>query len=210
MNRTTRLIVLVTALMSVFAATSSTAGAVTWHNSGDTSFTATGGPTSISGNGKTLSCTSSDVTGTTGTSPFTGAVWTAAASGSAQFTGCSLAGATVAVTCTYTGNAATWAVGPPTVTNGNVGVFCTSTIGGALLCITEGSTAGSYTNPAGTTNGHGTLPASSSVTVTNGPGGSCALGNNSTVSITPMTLTLTAASGGSTTPHRGPIFTRTP
>jgi hypothetical protein len=209
MNRSTRLIVLATALMSLFAITASTAGAVTWHNSGDTSFTATGGPTTLSGTGVNIACTSSDVTGTTGTSPFVGAIWTAA-TGSAQFTGCTMAGVSATVTCNYSGTATSWGAGPPAVTSGSVDVFCTSIQGGNPVCVTEGQTAGTYHNPNGVTNGRGTLPASATVKATNGPGGACPLGNGDNMSLTAMTLTLTAASGGPSSPHQGPILTRTP
>jgi hypothetical protein len=211
MSRIMRVVVLVTALMSLFAVMSSAAGAVTWDNSGDTSFTATAGPGSLSGNGKTLSCTSGDGTGVMGAAPFTGSVWTNAAHGDVTFTGCSLAGTAYAVTCTY-GLNATGQTG--TVTAGTIDLAspngCTAKVGGVLACNIHGSNAGSYTNPTATVNGSLAIAASTtSITVSNGVG-TCPLGNGTNASLTAFTFAITAAAGGATTPHRGPVITRTP
>ena len=64
MSKIARLVVLVTALSSLFAMLSATAGAVTWHNTGGTAFHATGGPGSLSIGSATLACSGSTATGT--------------------------------------------------------------------------------------------------------------------------------------------------
>src|SRR5689334_10859893 len=64
MSRIMRVAVLVTALMSFFAVLSSTAGAVTWHNTGSTAYTATSGPMTLSVGANIFACTGSSDTGT--------------------------------------------------------------------------------------------------------------------------------------------------
>lgn len=208
MNRIVRLGVMTAALLSLFAVASSAAGAVTWHNSGDTAFTATSGPTTLTATGINLTCTNSAFTGTTGTAPFVGVVWTAA-SGTGAFTGCVANGVHATTSCTFKVTASTWTAGPPAVMGGSADVTCTSYVGGSLNCITQGATPGSYTNPSGTTMGAGIAPESNTLKMTNGAS-ACMLGNNVSATITATPLTITAASGGPSSPHTGPIVTRTP
>ena len=95
MSRILRVVVLTAALL---AATTASASAVTWHNSGDTSFTAAGGATTLHFGGVHMPCTGATVTGTTGTSPFTGTTWTAA-TGTLEYGHCTLAGQKFTVDC---------------------------------------------------------------------------------------------------------------
>ena len=206
MNRTIRVGVLLTALLSLFAIGASTASAVTWHNTGNTTFTATGGATTLSSTGVTIACTGADVAGTAPGGSVIAATWVA--SGTAQFTGCRMAGISATVTCDYSGTGTSWVAGPPGVTSGAVDIRCTSIQGGTPVCITEGQVAGTYTNPTGATRGIGNLPASNTVRVTNANGGNCPLGNGDAVTLTAGVYTITTGTGGSGT--AGPIVTRTP
>lgn len=208
MSRYVRLVVAAAALLSLFAIASSTAGAVTWHNSGDTTFTATSGPTTLTATGINLTCSGSSFSGKTGTSPFTGIVWTAA-SGTGAFTNCVALGIRATTSCTFAVTGTSWTAGPPAVMGGSADVTCTSYVGGSLNCITEGTTPGTYTNPTASTVGSGIAPESNSLKMTNGAS-ACMLGHNVQATITATPLTITAASGGPSAPHTGPIVTRTP
>ncbi|WP_445150862.1 hypothetical protein [Baekduia sp. Peel2402] len=207
MSRIVRLGVLTAALLSLFAVASSTAGAVTWHNTGDTAFTATSGPTTLTATGTNLTCSNSSWAGTVGAAPFVGVVWTAA-TGTGAFTNCVALGIKATTSCTFKVTGTTWTAGPPAVMGGNADVTCTSYVGGSLNCITEGSTPGTYTNPSGSTMGSGIAPVSNTLKMTNGAS-ACMLGHNVQATITATPLTITAASGGPSSPHAGPIVTRT-
>lgn len=195
MHRTARLAVLFAALLSLPALAASTAGAVTWHNSGSTTFTATSGPTTLSSTSATVGCTSTDVTGTV---PSLLVGLTLVATGNAQFTGCSLGGLAVTVHCSYTMTGTSWTAGK---TTGNADATCFTSQFGALLCITEGPIAGSYVNPPSV--GTATLNASSTLRSTNpGGGATCPLGNGDP-------LTLTANTAFTITSANSPSITRT-
>jgi hypothetical protein len=204
MCRIARLGVLVALMLSSLAAS---AGAVTWENSGDTTYTATGGVTTLGVTGTTLTCTTSTFVGTMGSSPFVGVTWVAS-TGTGAFTGCSVNGISATTSCTYKVTATSWTAGPPSVMSGGADVTCTSFVGGSLNCITQGTTAGTYTNPTGATMGAGVAPASATLKIYNGAS-SCMLGNNETATISSTPLTITSATGGPSSPHQGPIVTRT-
>src|SRR4051812_45341566 len=70
MSKIARFAVLVAALMSLFAVMSSAAGAVTWENAGNTSFTATAGAHTLAGTGIVLACAGATATGTAPDTPF--------------------------------------------------------------------------------------------------------------------------------------------
>ncbi|HET6505440.1 MAG TPA: hypothetical protein VFG42_01510 [Baekduia sp.] len=172
MSKFSRFVVLVTALASLFAVMSSTAGATTWTNTGATSFAATGpgGILAVTGSGGTnnLTCTGATATGTAA------AVFTTV-SGTVTFTPCSISGTATHVACTYTLTPLTFASG---VTTGSAAVTCTAKLAatGTPLCHIAGSTPGHYINPAGSTAGRLTVTASSSLVVTPETGtgsGSC-------------------------------------
>jgi hypothetical protein len=174
MSKFSRIVVLVTALASLFAVMSSTAGATTFTNTGGTSFHATGGPgtLAVTGSGGTnnLSCTASTGTGTVAAGTFT------SVTGSVTFNPCSLSGTATDVNCTYTLVPTVFNAGSPAVTNGTATVACTASLTtGTALCTINGTTPGHYTNPvlASSTVGKLTLTASSSLTVTNNAGSSC-------------------------------------
>lgn len=205
MSRIARFAVLVAALMSLFAVMSSSAGAVTWHNTGDTAFTATSGAGTLSVTSASLACTGSDASGTTAATPFVGATW-AAATGTATFTNCAIAGIPTSVDCGYTLTASSQSGG---VSSGNVDANCGVYQFGAQICVIHGQTPGSYTNPSGTTAGKLTLNHSATLKTTNGSGGTCPLGANEPSTLTTFTYTITNATGGASTPHLGPIVTRT-
>lgn len=198
MSRILRVVILTTALL---AATTASASAVTWHNSGDTSFTATGGATTLHFGGVHLPCTGATVTGTTGTSPFTGATWTAA-TGTLEYGHCTLAGQKFTIDCAYAETLSSQTGG---VSSGTLDASCGIYLAGTQVCGITGAIPSSYTNPAG---GFGSFTASTAaLTLSNGPVGTCPFGTTGT--LTHQTWTITSASGGPA-PHFGPVFTRTP
>lgn len=195
MSKIARFAVLVTALMSLFAVFSSAAGAVTWHNSGDTNFHATGGPGTLSIGANNLACGGSTAIGDAPVGSFANSY---SVRGTVTFSPCTLAGQATTVGCNYTLTALTQA---GSVTTGVADVTCVArlTAGGTGLCHISGSTGGTYTNPTATTTpGKLTLLASSSLVVSNSQV-ACPLGTGSG-NLTEQTLTVT---------HRGPILTRT-
>jgi hypothetical protein len=201
MHRITRLAMLVAALFTLLSLAGSTASAVTWHNTGDTAFTATGGATTLSSTGVSLSCGNAVVTGTTSAAPFVGVTWKVA-SGTAVYNGCTIAGVALHPTCSYAVTATSQTGG---VMSGSIDVTCLTYQFGVLVCITEGTMAGTYTNPSGGVAGRPTLPTSNALRSTIA---GCGLGNGDTVHTSPISFTLTNATGGPA-PHTGPSITRT-
>jgi hypothetical protein len=204
MSKIARLAVLVTALASLFAVLASTASAVTWHNSGDTHFVATGGAGTLSSTGTSLGCTGADVTGTVTGNALGGMQQigaTLSVDATAVFTGCAFSGTTLGVECglTFTG------VVQPTssVTTGFTDLTCGWYLGGAKVCHVEGTIHSEYTNPSGTTPGKLTLT-TSSPTVTNGSSGSCFFGNGDVAHLTHLAFNVV-----DTVQPLGPVITRT-
>jgi hypothetical protein len=199
MSRIARLAVMVTALASLLGVMSATAGAVTWHNTGSTAFTATGGPGTLSIGSNNLACTGSSATGAAPALSTTSTI----ATGTIVFSPCNLVGQNTFVHCTYTLTGSTFSGG---VTSGAADVTCDARLTAApanSLCHISGSTPGTYTNPSGSTKGRLTISASTSLTVTNG-NVSCPLGTG-TGSLTEQTLNVT--NGTPTT--LGPVINRT-
>jgi hypothetical protein len=212
MSRIARFTVLVAALASLFAVLSSTAGAVTWHNTGSTSFTATGGPgtLAVTGSGGTnnLTCLNSSATGT---APASAATAIYSVTGTVVFGGpCKISGINSYVDCSYTLTGATFA---SPVTSGNADVTCRAGfVGSAAICHIAGSTPGHYTNPSGATAGKLKVTSSASLTVT---------GETSATSCSSLLGTATSGvghlsagtgapvTGGSPT-ALGPVLNRTP
>lgn len=196
MSRIARLAVLTTALLSLFAVLSSTAGAVTWHNSGDTTFHATGGPGTLSIGANNLACSGSTATGDAPVGSFATSY---NVRGNITFTPCTLAGQNTRVGCGYTLTPLSQA---GHVTSGIADVTCVAVlivVPDFGLCHIEGPTSFAYTNPTNTTTpGKLTLFASSSLVITNSTG-NCPLGTGN-ANLTEQTMTMT---------HRGPIITRT-
>ena len=143
MSNLARCVVLVTAVTSLFAVTSSTAGAVTWDNSGNTTFTATSGPSLLSSTGVTLNCSGATATGV---APNNVVGLAYAVSGTATFSSCTLAGISTGVDCGYTFTGTSQS---GSVTSGNVDLTCGVYQFGAKICHIGGSMASSYTNPVG-------------------------------------------------------------
>jgi hypothetical protein len=193
MSKIMRMCVLVASLVSLFGVMSSSAGAVTWVNDGGHAFTATAGSGTLSGGGLSLVCPNATATGTMAASGFVGPVWSAA-SGTATFNGCTIAGIPTGVHCSYTLTAATQTL---PVTNGNVDVTCRAYQGGTNICHIHGATPGHYINPP-----HARLILTHSNTLrTTNSVGNCPLGvGNAT--LTRQEFTLTSANA--------PIITRRP
>ena len=88
MSKIMRIAVLAMSLVSLFAVMSSAAGAVTWTNTGQTSFTATTGAGTLGSTGTSLNCATASATGATRT-PVSG-VGAAIAAGTITFASCRL------------------------------------------------------------------------------------------------------------------------
>lgn len=204
MSKIARFAVLVAALLSLFAVLSSTASAVTWHNTGNTAYTATITSGTLSVTSANFVCNGGVMTATVASAPFVGNVWTAE-TGTATFTACS-GGVNLTIDCSFTATAISWTNLSPAVTHASVDTTCGAYVGGALVCRIEGRIPSAATNPIGGTPGTVTSQTGPGLTVTNGAG-SCPLGNNDPADLSVMKATITNGTGGSGS--GGPIITRT-
>lgn len=202
MSAFARVIVAMAALASLSGLVASTAGAVTWHNAGSTTYTATAGPGTFSSTGANVTCTGSRATGTA-TVRTIGAIY--AVSGTAVATGCAIAGVQMYGHCNYTLTAITQPSAG--VTTGSTVETCQLRItsNNVAICSLHGATPGTYTNPSGATPGRITALTALSLRITNADAGSCPLGNNDLAQLTHKTGTIT----GGTPTTLGPIITRT-
>jgi hypothetical protein len=171
MSRFSRIVVLFSALASLFAVMSSTAGAVTWTNSGGTNFHATGGPATLSTGGtNNMACSGLTATGTAPMTSFTSTI----ATGTLVFSPCSLVGQNSFLHCTYTLTGIAAAGG---MTSSYTDVTCDARLTAApatSLCHVSGSFMSStYFNPSALIPGR--LHVASLVQVSNGAV-SCPLG----------------------------------
>jgi len=126
-------------------------------------------------------------------------------SGTVTFSGCTLSGQAVAVDCGYTLTGTTQPV--TGLTSGNADVTCGVFLAGTKLCHIGGAVPGHYANPVGATAGKLTVTTSSTLTTSNGPVGSCPLGNGDKAHLTQLIFNVSGGSGGTGT--QGPIITRT-
>jgi hypothetical protein len=192
MGNLAKFAVLVTTLTSLFAVMSITAGAVTWDNSGSTTFTATAGPSTLSSTGVAVSCSGATATGT---APNNVVGLTYAVSGTATFGGCLLSGISTSIDCGYafTGTSQSGAV-----TSGNVDLTCGIYQFGQKICHLGGAVVGSYTNG---TPGVLTLATGGSLRASNPPTGSCPWSTGDLLHMPHMTFRTTSANP--------PVITRT-
>jgi hypothetical protein len=219
MNGIARFAVLVAALASLFAVLSSTAGAVTWDNSGSTSFTATGGPgtLAVTGSGGTnnLTCLNSTAVGTA-PADLTGPTYLI--TGTVVFGGpCKITGVNSYVDCSYTltGASSSWGM-----TSGPLDVTCRAGfVGAAAICHISGTAYAEYYNPYTLVQGGGTTLSAfggfkvygfGALTVTGETSStSCSsLLGSSIVGAGHLTTQTLIISGGSPT-HLGPVINRT-
>lgn len=128
MSRISRLVVIVTALTSLYAALSPTAGAVTWTNDGSTVFTATGGQGTLTSGGNPISCTGGDASGS---APASSTSTTYSISGTILFTGCTTAGIPSTIECNYVLTATTLV---SSIVTGNVDSTCALYVSSTKLC----------------------------------------------------------------------------
>jgi hypothetical protein len=201
MSRFARFFVLIAALTSLFAVTSSSAGAVTWTNTGNTAVHATGVGGGLHVGSNTLSCTGATATGT---APAGGGS-TYSVTGNVTYSPCSLVGQSTTVHCSIALTASFHIggiFGGSTSLSIDVSCDVKLTFGSIGLCHISGSTPGSYINPsaAGGT-GRLTLNTSSTLVVSNFGSTSCPLGTG------PGTLTHQALT---TTVGATPIITTDP
>jgi hypothetical protein len=200
MNRFARFTVLIATLTSLFAAVSSSAGAVTWTNEGATAVHATGAGGALHVGANTMSCTGAT---TTATAPMHSALTPYLVTGTITYSPCSLVGQNSTVHCNYTLTGLTHSGSTlGGVTGVNLDLTCDQrlTPSGFGLCHISGSTSGSYINPsvAGGT-GRLTLNTTNTLVVSNFGSTSCPLGTGpatlthqqltTTVGATPILLT---------------------
>jgi hypothetical protein len=191
MSRFARFAVLVAALTSLFAVMSSSAGAVTWTNTGNTLAHATGIGGALHVGSNTLPCGGATASGT---APAHSAAAVYHVTGTITFQPCSLVGQSTIVHCTYTLTGLVHTGGVfGGVTGGNADVTCDARLAatGTGLCHISGSTAGHYVNPAaagGT--GRLTLTTTNTLVVSNFGSTSCPLGTgNGTLTHLQLTTT---------------------
>ncbi|WP_445148212.1 hypothetical protein [Baekduia sp. Peel2402] len=200
MSKFARIVVLATALTSLFAVMSSTAGAVTWTNTGSTVIHATGtgivyseGSNAMVCSGATLSATAAAI--------IVASVYSVP--GTVTFSPCTLAGQSTYVHCGFTLTGSAFAT---PVTTGVADLTCTArlTANNAALCHLEGTVIGHYINPTAATSTPGkvTMTTSSTVGTTHSSGTSCLLGTGPG-HLSEHTLTVTTVAGS-------PIITRHP
>lgn len=203
MSKIARIAVLVTALASVLGAMSSTAGAVTWHNTGSTAFTATAGPSTVSVGANSTSCTGASADAT---APATSTATTFPLTWTVRYFPCTIVGQASYWHCHYIVTYFSTST-PPHRWSILYHRFCVKrlTANNTALCTLEGSSPGTYTSPNGATPGAFTLDATSTLTMTHASGSSCVLGTG-TASSTEQTFTVTAG----TPTSLGPVVTRTP
>jgi hypothetical protein len=193
MSKIMRVVVLTTALLAVLAS-ASTAGAVTWHSTGDTAFTATSGPTTLHFDTVHMSCTGATTTATTSASPFVGATY-AAATGTLTWPHCTLAGVAHVLECSYTETLSSQTGG---LSHGVLDASCGLYAFGTKLCGYDGTIPVTYTNPTSGVAGSVTL-GQASLPGSNPPSGNCPY---KPFQPTDQTLTVTSGTGG-------PVITRT-
>lgn len=203
MRRILLVVAYAVALFSAVGAVASTAGAVTWHNSGDTAFTATSGPVTFTQTNVPFVCLTSDTSGTLGAGPFSGL--TLSITLTSTYTGCTLVGVPGPAECTRTFTATS----EPTtgVFAGTLDSTCRQYEFGLLLCVFEGAVHATYLNPSGATAGRFTLPTGPGLRNTGAM--TCPWGNNEPIHFVEQTLLVSNATGGPS-PHLGPTLKRTP
>lgn len=149
MNTFSRLVVLAVMVASSLAALSSSAGAVTWHNTGSTAFTATGGLWTLTVTGSTgtttVSCTATSATGTAPGGSTVAPTYTIP--GTLVFSPCTFVGQNSYVHCGYSFTGLVESAG---ATAGTIDLSCTLrlTASNTPMCRIAGSTFVNYYNPS--------------------------------------------------------------
>lgn len=184
---------------AVVAAMASNASAVTWSNSGDTTFTATGPSTTFHFNNGAVHqpCTSAAVSGTAATGPVSGATWANAASLTVSYSHCTLTGINYNIQCSASESFDDQTGG---VSSGTLATACDISVFGEKVCGMSGTIPNTYTNPSGSTPGRFTL-SQTTLALSNGPTGTCPYGTSGT--FTHQTWTVNSGTGG-------PVINRTP
>jgi hypothetical protein len=197
MTTMNRLAVLAVGMLSLCGGLASSAGAVTWDNSGSTTVTATAGAVTLSSTGTTLSCAGSTATATAPNN-VVGPVY--ASSGTATFNGCLLSGIATGVDCGFTQTATSQdGTGMGSRVTGSIDITCGVYQFGTKICHLEGTASGGtgyVNNTPGVLNGPTTI-----LRLTNGSSGTCPMGSNDNGDVTPQVYTVTSANS--------PTITRT-
>lgn len=203
MSRLARVMVLVLALVSASVAT---AEAVTWHNTGDTAFTAFSGQLvwGPSGTAEGSICAPTTSTATVGATPATATLWSAIAITTTYDCHLGLGGYVWECSRTFTAQAQSGG----TIT-GIAGTTCVMSGGGMNFCHAQGTQTASYVNPSGATPGRLLIGHANALHATTlSPGIQCLYAGNPPLTMNAQTYTIATATGGPA-PHLGPIITRT-
>jgi hypothetical protein len=215
MSKVARFAVLVAALASLFVVLTSSAGAVTWHNSGGTAFTAGGGASTLDfthadGTDAPLPCFGGTATGDAPVGTF-GSAYSIA--GTLTYAPCYNFGAGVHffTHCAFRLTAQAWTAGSPAVTSGVADLTCVLAADQPPyppFCHIHGTSQADYVNPVGATPGRLTFTRSITLTATHASGGSScpwigATGPGSVAAVDWLEHTMTLGAGG-------PVLTRTP
>lgn len=201
MSGIARFAVLAATLLSLSGALSSGAGAVTWHNVGDTSFTAHGGAAGLSVTGASLACTSGDASGTAPGGSYVGNTYTALTL-NVGLTGCTLLNAPATVSCGYAFT--TNSLEADDSYTGTLDVLCNVSLFGTEVCKIEGMTPALYKNAGSFFDGVLTVGHSDFLRTTHGAGGTCPLAPGEPATLTAQTWGLDGTLGGD-----GPTIVRT-
>lgn len=206
MTRIARFAVLMMVPMSLLAVLSSATSAVTWHNTGDTAFTATGGAMTLTSTSVSFGCTGATLTGT---APASTVGLTYAMSGTVTYSGCTLSGVAASMDCGYTFTGTSQPASG--VVTGNTDITCGMYLAGTSICHVAGTRPAHY---------FGAVPPSTVATLTlttafptvivgkPTPVGHCPLGDDDPGDLSEQTMHITVGSNGPT-PHLGPQITRT-
>jgi hypothetical protein len=197
MRTSTRLAALTVGLLSLLTIAAASAGAVTWHNSADTAFTATAGTSSLSVTGTVVGCTSSTVAGT---APAVTTTTVLTVTATVPYV-CIFAATSTPIECAFK---FTGTLQHGSAVTGSTEVTCGMWQFGTKLCHIAGARPSTYFNPTGSTpatTGRLTL-ATSNLIISNGPVGICPFGNNDVLTWTEQTYLVNSGTGG-------PVITRT-
>ncbi len=196
MSHARRLTIFAIGMLSLLGGAAATAGAVTWHNTGSTAFTATSGAQTLGSTTTSLNCLGATATGDVPVGSTVNTVLRA--SGTVTYSGCSIAGINTGVDCSYTLTASTQSGSQVT---GDVDLTCGWYQFGTRICHAAGSVHAIYTNPVA---GVGTLTLTTGgnlIALSPGTGFTCPLGNGDRTHVAETTFRTTSANP--------PIITRT-
>ncbi len=195
MSTLARLAILLVSMLSLFGGAPTTTGAITWHNTGSTAFTATAGANTLTSTFTPWSCGGATMTGDSPTGSTSSAIYSIR--GTMSFSSCSLSGIATGVDCAYTFTGATQTGSQVT---GDVDMTCGWYQFNTKICHVAGNVHAIYTNPVAGV-GTLTLTTGGKLVMSNPASGTCPLGNGDLAHLSELTIRTTSANP--------PVITRT-